>query len=319
MRQKIVVVVPEDGSLFEIATPLRVWGRDPGEPDWPDTELVACGTATEQTNLANQPLTLGGLCALSEHVADADMVIVPTWPIDVRPVPRSLLDALREAHTRGSRIVGLCLGAFALAEAGLLDGHRAVTHWRYADDFARRFPDVVLDRAPLYVDDGSVVTSAGSAAAIDCCLHLVRRDHGADAAALVARSLVTAPHRSGGQSQFAAVAPLSTADDRLGGLLSTAAADIRDVRCVADLVERSAMSRRSLERLFHARLGSSPGSWLTAQRVQTARELLEGSDLSVEAVAEAVGFGSVQALRREFKLAVQVSPTTYRRAFRAPA
>lgn len=318
MRQKIVVVVPEDGSLFEIATPLRVWGRDPGEPDWPDTELVACGTAQEQTNLANQPLTLGGLCALQDHVPDADMIIVPTWPIDVRPVPRSLLDALREAHTRGSRIVGLCLGAFALAEAGLLDGHRAVTHWRYADDFARRFPAVVLDRAPLYVDDGSVVTSAGSAAAIDCCLHLVRRDHGADAAALVARSLVTAPHRSGGQSQFAAVQPLSTADDRLGGLLSAAAADIRDVRCVADLVQRSAMSRRSLERLFHDRLGSSPGSWLTAQRIQTARELLEGSDLSVEAVAEAVGFGSVQALRREFKLTVQVSPTTYRRAFRAP-
>lgn len=310
--------MPEDGSLFEIATPLRVWGRDPGEPDWPSTDLIACGTVDSRTNLATYPLSLGGLEKLAHHVPDADMVIVPTWPVDVRPVPRSLIEALRAAHARGSRVVGLCLGAFALAEAGLLDGHRAVTHWRYADDFARRFPSVALDRAPLYVDDGSVVTSAGSAAAIDCCLHLVRRDHGAEAAALVARSLVTAPHRSGGQSQFAAVPPLSTADDRLGGLLSSAAAEIRAVRSVADLVERSAMSRRSLERLFHDRLGSSPGSWLTAQRVQTARQLLEGTDLSVEAVADAAGFGSVQALRREFRLAVQVAPTTYRRAFRAP-
>ncbi|HEY1968151.1 MAG TPA: helix-turn-helix domain-containing protein [Pseudonocardia sp.] len=319
MRQKVVVVVPEDGSLFEIATPLRVWGQDPGEPDWLSTELVACGTVDDRASLATYPLSLGGLRPLADHVPGADMVIIPTWPVDVRPVPPLLVEALRSAHAAGSRIVGLCLGAFALAEAGLLDGHRAVTHWRYADDFARRFPAVALDRAPLYVDDGSVVTSAGSAAAIDCCLHLVRRDHGADAAALVARSLVTAPHRSGGQSQFAAIAPLSTADDRLGGLLNTAAADIREVRSVANLVERSAMSRRSLERLFHDRLGSSPGSWLIAQRIQTARQLMEGTDLSVEEVADAVGFGSVQALRREFKRAVQVAPTTYRRAFRAPA
>jgi transcriptional regulator GlxA family with amidase domain len=318
MPQKVVVVVPEDGSLFEISTPLRVWGDDPGEPDWPAAELVVCGTGGDRTSLATYPLTLGGLERLTDHAPGADMVIVPTWPIDARPVPHPLLEALRSAHAEGARVVGLCLGAFALAEAGLLDGHRAVTHWRYADDFARRYPAVALDRAPLYVDEGSVVTSAGSAAAIDCCLHLVRRDYGADAAALVARSLVTAPHRSGGQSQFAAVAPLSTADDRLGVLLSRAAAEIRDVRSVADLVARSAMSRRSLERLFHDRLGSSPGSWLISQRVQTARQLLEGTDLSVEAVADAVGFGSVQALRREFRRAVAVAPTTYRRAFRAP-
>jgi transcriptional regulator GlxA family with amidase domain len=318
VRQKVVVIVPEGGSLFEIATPLRVWGPDPGEADWPDTDLVACGTRDGRASLAVPPLSLGGLERLADHVPGADMVIVPTWPVDNRPVPRSLVTALRAAHESGCRIVGLCLGAFAVAEAGLLDGRRAVTHWRYADDFARRFPAVLLDRAPLYVDLGSVVTSAGSAAAIDCCLHLVRCDHGADAAAMVARSLVTAPHRTGGQSQFAAVQPLSTADDRLGGLLCAAAEDIREVRSVADLVERSAMSRRALERLFRDRLGSSPGSWLTAQRVQAARRLLEGTDLSVEAVAEAAGFGSVQALRREFRLAVQVAPTMYRRSFRAP-
>jgi AraC family transcriptional regulator, transcriptional activator FtrA len=318
VRQKVIVVVPEGGSLFEIATPLRVWGPDPNEPDWPVTDLVACGTDDARVDLMVPPLVLEGLERLADHAHEADMIIVPTWPVDNRPVPASLVETLRDAHTRGCRIVGLCLGAYAVAEAGLLDGRRAVTHWRYADDFARRFPAVIIDQTPLYVDLGSVVTSAGSAAAIDCCLHLVRADHGADAAALVARSLVTAPHRSGGQSQFAAIQPLSTADDRLGRLLFDAAADIREVRSVADLVDRSAMSRRSLERLFRDRLGSSPRSWLIIQRVQTARRLLESSDLTVEAVAAATGFGSVQALRREFQRAVQVAPTTYRRAFRTP-
>lgn len=318
MRQKVVVVVPEGGSLFEIATPLRVWGADPGEPDWPPSELVACGDGAT-AGLALAPLALAGLAPLAEHAPSADMIIVPTWPVDDRPVPPSLVAELQAAHQRGSRIVGLCLGAFAVAAAGLLDGHRAVTHWRYSEDFAARYPAVALERDPLYVDLGSVVTSAGSAAAIDCCLHLVRTDHGADAAALVARSLVTAPHRSGGQVQFAAVAPLSSSDGWLGGLLSGAVADLREVRSVADLVERAAMSRRTLERLFRDRLGCSPRAWLIDQRVQQARTLLETSDLGVESIADAVGFGSVQALRREFRSAMQVAPTAYRQAFRPSA
>lgn len=319
MRQKVVVAVPDGGSLFEIATPLRVWGRDPGEPDWPVSDLVACAASTASTaGTALPPLSLAGLADLATHARDADMIIVPTWPVDHTPVPDELVGGLRAAHDRGARIVGLCLGAFALAAAGLLDGRRAVTHWRYAEDFARRFPSVHWDRDPLYVDLGPVVTSAGSAAALDCCLHLVRTDHGAEAAALVARSLVTAPHRSGGQSQFAAVAPLGTADDWLGGLLCAALAELRAVRSVGDLVTRSAMSRRSLERLFRDRLGCSPRSWLIDQRIQLARNLLETTDLGIEEVADSVGFGSPQALRREFQQALRVSPTSYRRSFRRP-
>jgi transcriptional regulator GlxA family with amidase domain len=331
VRQQVVVVVPEGGSLFEIATPLRVWGVDPGEPEWPPIDLVACDAGDRpspgsgpsrgggsRVGLAVPPLVLGGLAPLAEHARRADMIVVPTWAVGAVPVPATLTDELRAAHARGCRIVGLCLGAFAVVETGLLDGRGAVTHWRYADDFARRFPEVRVDRAPLYLDEGSVVTSAGSAAALDCCLHLVRRDHGADAAAVVARSLVTAPHRAGGQSQFAVARPLGTADDQLGRLLSAAAEDLVRVRDVGDLVTRAGMSRRALERLFRHRLGTSPGDWLADQRVQAARRLLEGTDRCVEDVADAVGFGSVQALRREFKSALRLAPTAYRRAFRAP-
>jgi AraC family transcriptional regulator, transcriptional activator FtrA len=320
MRQKVVVVVPDGGSMFEIATPLRVWGPDPGEPDWPEWDLVVCsagnGREPDVTELAIAPLRLTGLQPLAEHAAGAHLIVVPTWPMDDRPVPESLLASLRAAHQGGSRIVGLCLGAYALASAGLLDGRPAVTHWRYARRFAREFPAVDWRPDPLYLDLGSVVTSAGSAAALDCCLHLVRTDRGADAAAMVARSLVTAPHRAGGQTQFAGVAPLSSADDRLGGLLDSVVAELGSVRSVHELVRRCAMSRRSLERLFRDRLGCSPRTWLTDQRVQAARTLLESTEEGVETIADAVGFGSVQTLRREFQLAMRVSPTTYRRGFR---
>jgi transcriptional regulator GlxA family with amidase domain len=315
MRQRVVVVVPDGGSLFEIATPLRVWGPDPTADGWPPVDLVACGTGVDRVDLAVPPLSLGGLTRLDDHAGTADMIIVPTWPVDGRPVPRALVEHLRRAYERGCRVVGLCLGAFAVAEAGLLDGRTAVTHWGFAEEFARRFPAVTLDRGPLYIDHGGVVTSAGSAAALDCCLHLVRADHGADAAATVARSLVTAPHRSGDQAQYAGIRQMHRVDGQLGEILGAATADIGAVRDVADLVARSGMSRRSLERYFRERLGTSPRAWLTDQRVQAARGLLEGTNLSVEEIAGAVGFGSGQALRREFQLALRTPPTSYRRAF----
>ena len=320
MRQRVIVVVPEGGSLFEIATPLRVWGPDPTAEHWPAVDLVACGTGADRVDLAVAPLSLGGLTRLDDHAEAADMIIVPTWPVDGRPVPAALVEHLRRAHARGCRIVGLCLGAFVVAEAGLLDGRAAVTHWGFAEEFARRFPAVTLDRGPLYIDHGSVVTSAGSAAALDCCLHLVRTDHGADAAATVARSLVTAPHRSGSQAQYAGVRPVDRVDGQLGEILGAAAADLAAVRDVGALVTRAGMSRRSLERHFRDRLGTTPRAWLTDQRVQSARSLLEGTNLGVEEVAEAAGFGSGQALRREFQLALRTAPSAYRRAFqpRAP-
>lgn len=319
MRQRVVVVVPEGGSMFEIATPLRVWGPDPSEPDWPAVDLITCGVRDGPAALATSSLVLDGLAPLTEHAPEADMLVVPTWPVDGRPVPAALVAALRAAAERGARVVGLCLGAFALAEAGLLDGRRAVTHWRYADELARRHPSVLVEQDPLYLDLGGIVTSAGSAAALDCCLHLVRRDHGAEAAAVVARSLVTAPHRTGGQSQFAAAAPLGVGDELIGAVVGTATARLAQLRSVADLAACSSLSRRSLERLFRDRLGVSPREWLCEQRVQQARRLLERTDLGVEEVAAAVGFGSPQALRRWFQAGLGVTPIEYRVAFRVPA
>ncbi|NOX28613.1 MAG: GlxA family transcriptional regulator, partial [Actinobacteria bacterium] len=224
-----------------------------------------------------------------DHLRAADMVVIPTWPVGAASVPVELTTALAAAHERGTRLVGLCLGAFVLAEAGVLDAKTAVTHWRYADEFERRFPNVALERDPLYIDHGTVVTSAGSAAALDCCLHLVRRDHGATAASVVARSLVTAPHRAGGQSQFAVgEAAYSTADD-LGIALAVAAEIVGNIANVADLVALVPVGRRTLERLLSDRMDTTPREWLADQRVRAASRLLEEATASVEMVAGLVG------------------------------
>ncbi|MCP3935068.1 MAG: AraC family transcriptional regulator, partial [Actinomycetia bacterium] len=247
MRQKVVVVVPEGGSLFEISTPIGIWGPDRGPIRDFDVDFVACGVENSDVTVS-AGLALSGLGLLDDHLDDADLIIVPTWPILARPVPPSLSDRLERAHEQGSRIVGLCLGAFAVASTGLLDGLGAVTHWRYRDRFESMFPLVRFDPNTLYVDHESIVTSAGSAAAIDCCLHLVRRDHGAETAATIARSMVTAPHRSGAQSQFASAPPIPQGGDSLSRALAAAAENIGDIAGVDDLTALAATSRRSLER-----------------------------------------------------------------------
>ena len=261
-------------------------------------------------------LAIGGLQRLDEHLDRADMIVVPTWPVDDLDVPASLIEAMTAAHERGARLVGLCLGAFARAATGLLDGRSAVTHWRYAAAFQRQFPAVRLDVRPLYVEHDRVVTSAGSAAALDCCLHLVRSDHGARAASIVARSLVTAPHRSGGQAQYADVATYRLDDGVLSSAIELASRDIGSVDGVDDLASLARTSRRSLERLFAQRLGTTPGAWLVDQRVQAARRMLEETDLGVDRVAHEVGFGSAQSLRRAFEQFLATTPSDYRRAVR---
>lgn len=318
MRQKVVVVVPKGGSLFEIATPMRVWGADPHEPRWPAVDLEVCSTGEATVPLAVSGLSLTGMAGVEATMPTADMVVVPTWPVDGSAVPHELSAPLLEAHERGARVVGLCLGAFVLAEIGLLDGRTAVTHWRYGDEFEARFPNVTLERDPLYIDHGSVVTSAGSAAALDCCLHLIRSDHGAQAAAVVARSLVTAPHRSGGQSQFAATDPKPVPDDdALGVMLASAVSEIGDVSNVTDLVSRVPVGRRTLERLLRGRMGTTPRAWLVEQRVRGARALLEDTTAPIDRVASQVGFGSSATLRREFRRILGTTPTEYRRAFQS--
>jgi len=224
---------------------------------------------------------------------------------------------VRAAAARGARIASICTGAFVLGAAGLLDGRRATTHWAYARRFARLFPEVEIDPRVLYVDDGDILTSAGVAAGIDLCLHMVRCDHGAEAANRVARRIVVAAHREGGQAQFVE-RPLTEAPS--GGLAPTRVwmvERLAEPLTVADMARHAGYSARSFARRFQAETGTSPLRWLIGQRVEHARRLLESTDLPVEHVAERAGFGTAVAMRQHFARAVSTSPTAYRRAFRA--
>jgi transcriptional regulator GlxA family with amidase domain len=254
-----------------------------------------------------------GLAALRR----ADIVIVPSWRDPAQRPPAPLLDALAAAHRRGAEVVGLCLGAYVLAAAGLLDGRRATTHWAYAADFAERFPQVRLDPDVLYVDDGTITTSAGTAAGIDCCLHLVRQRYGAASANRIARRLVVAPHRQGGQAQFIEQpVPGTRADARLTVLLDWVRARLHRRHTLDSLAKRVAMSRRTFTRHFRQLTGSSVAQWLLAERLAYAQRLLEGSDRSIERVAELTGFGSIAAFRQQFGAAFGVSPRAWRQTFK---
>ncbi|WP_195763676.1 GlxA family transcriptional regulator [Duganella guangzhouensis] len=250
-------------------------------------------------------------------LTDADIVIVPTWHDDCRPAPAKLLEALRRSHKRGARLVGLCLGAFTLAEAGLLDQRRATTHWAYADTLAERYPAIAVDSEVLYVDD-EILTSAGVAAGLDCCLHLLRQLCGADAANHVARQLVVAPHRQGGQAQFIErPVPASGSDDRFTQVLDWVNRHLAEHHSIDTLATRAAMSRRNFTRHFRDATGTSFKQWLLNQRVTHAQRLLETSELSMEMVAQEAGFGSALSLRQHFRAHLRTSPSDYRRQFRA--
>jgi transcriptional regulator GlxA family with amidase domain len=267
--------------------------------------------------------TTGGFDIAVPHglqaLGRADIVILPTWHDDCRPAPEALLQALKRAHKRGARIVGLCLGAFPLAEAGLLDGRRATTHWAFADVLTERHPTVSVDREVLYVDD-DVLTSAGVAAGLDCCLHLLRQLRGAEAANHVARQLVVAPHRQGGQAQFIErPVPVSGSDDRFAQVLNWVNRHLADNHSIDALAARAAMSRRNFTRHFRDATGTSFKQWLLNQRVAHAQRLLETSDVSIEVVAQEAGFGSALSLRQHFRTALRTSPSVYRRQFRTGA
>lgn len=251
-----------------------------------------------------------------EGLEGADIVIVPSWRDPDETPPPALPAALRKAAARGATVAGLCLGAYVLAAAGLLDGRRAATHWAYADDFTRRFPAVRLDPAALYVDDGPFVTSAGTVAAVDCCLHMLRGMLGAEVANRVARRLVTPPHRSGDQAQFIErPLPAAPGDLRLAALLDWARARLDRPLSLDVLAAQAGMSRRTFTRRFRDLTGATVGDWLLGERLTLAQRLMEQGGVSVEDAATAAGFGSAASLRRHFAAAFGVSPTAWRRAF----
>ncbi|WP_121393679.1 helix-turn-helix domain-containing protein [Actinokineospora cianjurensis] len=305
-----VALAATDGMLhFELALAHEVFGAAGVVDPWYD--FAVCGPG---------PVRLGRFHLVPDHGLDqlihADLVIVPGWTdVDVDP-PLDLVEAVRAAHDAGARVASLCTGAFVLAAAGLLDGRRATTHWAHTAELAARYPLVAVDPDVLYVDNGTVLTSAGKAAAMDLCLHLVRSDHGAAVANTLARRLVVPPHRAGGQAQF--VTTPVPADDThpLIALLPWISERLDQPLTVEDLARRANLSTRTLTRHFHAATGTTPLQWLLAQRVRLAQHLLETTDKTIESIATATALGTPTTLRRHFTRTLGVPPDTYRRTFR---
>ncbi|MBA8957329.1 transcriptional regulator GlxA family with amidase domain [Actinomadura namibiensis] len=309
-----VAVAVADGILhFELALAYELFSSPPpaSVEDWYEPVICGAGPVRADGRFLLEPD--GGL----DRLALADTVIVPGWAdVDTDP-PADLVDAVRAAHEAGARVASLCTGAFVLAAAGLLEGLRATTHWAHTEALAARHPRIEVDPDVLYVDNGSVLTSAGKAAAMDLCLHLVRRDHGSVVANAVARRLVVPPHRPGGQAQFVATPVPERHDHPLSDLLAWAARRLDQPLTVEDLARRANMSSRHLGRHFRSMTGTTPLQWLLTQRIRRAQELLETTDDSVDAIAEATGMGTATTLRRHFNRTVGVPPDSYRRTFRS--
>jgi AraC family transcriptional activator FtrA len=314
-RRSVAVLAWPGMSIFETGIVSEVFGLPRPEFEVPWYELTICAERPGPVPV------IGGAGLHTPHGLDvfarASTVIVPGVPdVEADPSPE-LVAALRLAHRRGARVMSICSGAFALAATGLLDGRRATTHWRYADALRRRHPAVDVDPDVLYIDHGDVLTSAGSAAGLDLCLHVVRQDHGAAVANAVARRLVVQPHRDGGQAQFVE-APVAGVPDHDGVARSMdwALANLAEPITVETLARRAHMSPRTYLRHFTRSTGTSPIRWLIDRRVQASLALLETTDASIEAVASAVGFDTPVTYRHHFSQAMKTSPGAYRRAFR---
>lgn len=310
-----VAIVAMDGLVsFDLAMPCDLFPRVRLPDGRPGYEVRVCGVSRDVDAGAFRIQARYGLEALGK----ADTIILP-GVVDVSaPVPERLVRAVRKAAAGGARIASICSGAFLLAATGLLDGRRATTHWLAAAELARRYPRIEVDPAVLYVDEGQVLTSAGAAAGLDLCLHLVRRDHGAAVAAEAARVSVMPLERAGGQSQFIVHAPPAPDGASLQALLGWLEKNLQDeTLTLDDLARRAATSVRSLSRRFREQTGTTPLQWLLRARVRRAQLLLETTGHSIERVAASAGFGSVAAFRVQFRRAVATSPQAYRRAFRA--
>jgi AraC family transcriptional regulator, transcriptional activator FtrA len=310
-KHRVVALVPSRVAVFELGIVAEVFGLERPELDVPWWySLTVCG---ERPGL----VAAGAFAVQIDHgleaLGTADTVIVPGWSGEPST---ALLDALRAFR---GRVVSICSGVFLLAAAGLLAGREAATHWRYASELAARFPDVRVNPDVLYVDGGDVLTSAGSAAGIDLCLHIVRRDHGSAIANAVARRLVIPPHRDGGQAQLIEL-PVAARpdDDPIAGVMAWALERLDEPLALATLAGRAYMSVRTFTRRFALATGQSPGRWLIEQRVRASLALLEGSE-PIETVAARVGFGSAATYRHHFGAIMRTTPTAYRRAFYAAA
>ncbi len=312
-----IVALCLDGLVaFDLTAPAQAFTLAARADGTPLYEFSTCSPGGEDlhttTGFVVRPQ--GDLTTL----ATADTVVVPAYLDIFSPPPEEATSALRQAAERGARVLSVCTGAFALAHAGLLDGRRATTHWAFAAELANRFPAVEVDAAALYVDEGEVMTSAGLSAGIDLCLHVIREDHGAAVGERVARQMVAAPHRAGGQAQFIErpkVIPVG-GPDSFEETRRWAAARLDEPLDVAVMASHAGVSPRTFARRFREETGTTPLQWLLTQRVLVARRLLEESDLPIDAVAWRAGFGTAASLREHFRRATATTPTAYRRSFR---
>ena len=296
---------------FGIAAEIFVLHRPEMGPDWCRFVPVAEQAGAYWTNSGVEVSVKAGL----EALADAGTIVIPGWRTDGATPSAALAQALHEALGRGARLVTICSGVFLLAAAGLLKGRPVTTHWQHAARLLTLYPGLSIDPDVLYVDHGDIATSAGSAAGVDLLLHIVRKDFGADAANRVARRLVMPPHREGGQAQYIERPVPPRANGRLGPLLDAVRARPAGAWTVAAMARQAAMSERSFARHFHAITGMSPGKWRVALRLGLARDMLECSDATIEAVAATAGFGSVATLRHHFRTRLAIGPAAYRARF----
>lgn len=312
---KIAIYAFDGVTMFHLSVPQMVFDevRRQRLGEWQSILFADCAGAVRTA----EGYTLSGVQGL-EATSDADLIVIPSWGDGGTVWDPAAHRAVVAAHGRGAAVAGLCLGAIAVADLGLLDGRSAATHWNAADRLARAHPDVVVDARVLYIDHGDVMTSAGTASGLDACLHVVRSRLGAEAANQVARSLVVAPHRQGGQAQYIQrPVPRGAADDPIGVVTAWAMRNLAHDLAVDRLAQAARMSRRSFVRAFRDSTGTTPAAWVRSRRLDEARRLLETSSLSVDQVAAACGFGNPVTLRQNFGTAFGCTPSDYRRRFDA--
>jgi len=312
-NRRVVALVYDGLCTFEFAIVVEVFGlpRPELNVDW--YRFSACAIETKPVRAT------GGVRIVAEKglssLRGAGTIVIPGWRDPEAIPPESLLNALRRAHDRGVRLMSICSGVFVLAAAGLLDGKRATTHWRYADALRARYPRIEVEPDVLYVDEGDILTSAGSAAGIDLCLHVVRRDYGADVANQVARRMVVPPHRDGGQAQYIRAPIRNEASNGLAPVMEWAVGRLHAELSIDDLAGRAKMSPRTFARRFVDETGTTPHRWLTQQRLIAAQRRLETTHDSIDEVAAAVGFDTAETLRHHFRRIFGTTPTSYRRRF----
>jgi len=308
--RKIAILTYNHAALFELSCAVELFALPrPDFDNWYDCEVVSLDQGPHQST--------GGLTIQSKHIAsleDYDTLVIPSWPTDISRIKGEFARQIKQFHTDGKCILSFCSGAFLLASLGLLDGRKATTHWRYSEKFKTRFPKINYVGDVLYVYDGNIGCSAGSATAIDLCLEVIRQDHGNHVANRVARRLVMSPHRQGGQAQFVE-SPVLKTGDQFSQSLEWAQLNIQQSLNIDKLAERANMSRRTFDRKFRAAHNLTAKEWLTLQRIDLAKEILEQETASIEHVADRVGFENATTMRHHFRKKLGISPRQYRDQF----